>query len=132
GESLTLRNLLARFKPQAKQRILYITHWDTRPMADSDPVLGNRTTPILGANDGAAGVGLFVALADQLKKTPPNVGVDLLFVDGEDYGTFEDWSDTTKNKDVLIGSQYFAAHLPVGEPYTPIFGVLFDMIGDRF
>ena len=86
GKALPLRNVLARFKPAATQRILYLTHWDTRPTADEDPVLGNRSTPIPGANDGAAGVGLFVALADPLKKTPPNVGVDLLFVDGEDYG----------------------------------------------
>jgi glutaminyl-peptide cyclotransferase len=30
--------------------------------------------------------------------------------------------------DVLLGSTYFAANLPAG--YQPIFGVLFDMIGD--
>ena len=71
---------------------------------------------------------MFVALASALKKTPPNVGVDLLFVDGEDWGTFESWEDTTKNKDVLIGSQYFARTMPA--TYKPIFGVVFDMIGD--
>jgi len=70
-----------------------------------------------------------VALAAALKTTPPSVGVDLLFVDGEDYGTFEDWQDTTKNRDVLIGSQYFAKHL--SPSYKPIFGVLWDMIADR-
>jgi Zn-dependent M28 family amino/carboxypeptidase len=31
---------------------------------------------------------------------------------------------------VLIGSTYFANHLPSPD-YRPIFGVLFDMIGDR-
>jgi Zn-dependent M28 family amino/carboxypeptidase len=30
--------------------------------------------------------------------------------------------------DVLLGSTYFAANMPAG--YQPIFGVLFDMIGD--
>jgi hypothetical protein len=126
GDSIPLRNIFARFRPQATQRILYITHWDTRPMADSDPVLGNRTTPILGANDGAAGVGLFIALGDVLKKTPPNVGVDLLFVDGEDYGA----SFSPPYSDVLLGSQYFVQHLP-SPNYKPIFGVLWDMIGDE-
>ena len=58
-----------------------------------------------------------------LKKTPPSVGVDLVFVDGEDYGDF------TKNQDVLIGSTYFASHLPSPD-YRPMFGVLWDMIGD--
>jgi hypothetical protein len=126
GRDLPLRNILARFRPSAAQRILYVTHWDTRPVADADPVLGNRHTPIPGANDGAAGVGLFVALGDALKKTPPGVGVDLLFVDGEDYGATFDPPYT----DVLIGSQYFADHLPSTD-YRPIFGVLWDMIGDE-
>ena len=126
GKTLPLRNVLARFKPAAAQRILYVTHWDTRPVADSDPVLGNRGTPIPGANDGAAGVGLFVALGDALKKAPPNVGVDLLFVDGEDYGASFD----PPYADVLIGSQYFAEHLPTTD-YRPIYGVLWDMIADK-
>jgi hypothetical protein len=126
GKDLPLRNILARYNLKAQNRILYVTHWDTRPYADEDPVLGNRNTPIPGANDGAAGVGLFVALGDALKKTPPNVGVDLLFVDGEDYGKSFD----PPYADVLIGSQYFADHLPSPD-YHPIFGVLWDMIADR-
>jgi len=125
GDSIPLRNILARFRPNATQRVLYITHWDTRPFADSDPVLGNRTTPILGANDGAAGVGLFVALGDALKKTPPTIGVDLLFVDGEDYGKSFD----PPFSDVLLGSQYFVDHLPSPD-YKPMYGVLWDMIAD--
>jgi hypothetical protein len=126
GDSIPMRNILARFRPTATDRVLYLTHWDTRPIADSDPNPANRTKPILGANDAASGVGLFVALGDLLKKTPPNVGVDLLFVDGEDYGTF----GPPKDVDVLIGSTYFASHLP-SPGYQPIFGVLFDMIGDK-
>lgn len=125
GDSIPLRNILARFNPKATQRVLYVTHWDTRPMADSDPVLGNRGTPILGANDGASGVGLFVALGDALKKTPANVGVDLLFVDGEDYGASFD----PPYADVLLGSQYFANN-PPSPDYKPIYGVLWDMIAD--
>jgi Zn-dependent M28 family amino/carboxypeptidase len=125
GKDLPLRNILARFKPSATQRLLYLTHWDTRPIADADPMIGNRNTPIPGANDGAAGVGLLIALGDALKKTPPNVGVDLLFVDGEDYGRSFD----APYKDVLLGSQYFADHLPSPD-YRPIFGILWDMIGD--
>ena len=129
GERLPMRNIIGRIRPSESQRVLYLAHWDTRPTADSDRNLGARRRPIDGANDGASGVGLLLALADALKKTPPTVGVDLLFVDGEDYGTFEDINDTTKNKDVLIGSQYFANHLP--PDYKPMFGVLWDMIGDK-
>jgi hypothetical protein len=127
GDSIPLRNILAQFNPKATNRILYITHWDTRPMADSDPVIGNRNDPISGANDGAAGVGLFIALGDALKKMPATVGVDLLFVDGEDYGASFD----PPYADVLLGSQYFVDHLPSPD-YKPVYGVLWDMIGDQY
>ncbi|MEJ7811229.1 MAG: M28 family peptidase [Gemmatimonadaceae bacterium] len=123
GDTLPLRNIFARFRPEAAERVLYLTHWDTRPTSDeaSDP--SRRTLPVPGANDGASGVALFIALADVLKKTPPDVGVDLLFVDGEDYGDFG------KGVDVLLGSRYFAKHFP-SAGYRPLYGVLWDMIGD--
>ena len=60
-----------------------------------------------------------------LKKTKPNVGVDLLFTDGEDYGQFG-----PPEVDVLIGAKYFATHLP-SPGYKPLYGVLWDMIGDK-
>ena len=132
GRSLPLRNVLARFKPAATERVLYLTHWDSRPVADDDPTAANRGTPIPGANDGASGVALFVALGDVLKATPPSAGVDLLFVDGEDWGQFPKASgwDSLAVADVLLGSKYFAEHLP-SSGYQPLFGVLWDMIGDR-
>jgi len=123
GKTLPLRNIFARFKPEAKDRVLYVTHWDTRPVADSDPDPAKQGMPIPGANDGASGVALLLSVSDALKKLPPNAGVDLLFVDGEDWGTF------TPDVDVLIGSTYFAEHLP-SAAYRPLYGVLWDMIGD--
>jgi hypothetical protein len=125
GKQLPMRNIIARFKPHAAEHILYVTHWDTRPVSDEAEDPADRQKPVPGADDGAAGVGMFVALGDALKKNPPPSGVDLLFVDGEDYGQFDE-----KLADVLIGSAYFAAH-PVDPGYKPIFGVLWDMIGDR-
>lgn len=122
GDTLPLRNIFARYRPEATTRVLYVTHWDSRPVSDQADDPAKRALPVPGANDGASGVGLFIALGDILKRTPPTVGVDLLFVDGEDYGTF------TPDVDVLLGSTYFAANLPAG--YQPIFGVLWDMIGD--
>ena len=124
GRQLPLRNILARFRPDLPDRVLYVTHWDTRPVSDGSSITAERMQPMPGANDGASGVGLFVALSDALKKKPPAVGVDLLFVDGEDYGSFD------ANTDVLMGSTYFASHLP-SPTYRPIFGVLWDMIGDK-
>lgn len=125
GDTLPLRNILARFRPSATDRVLFITHWDTRPISDEAKDPAQRQIPVPGANDGASGVALFIALGDALRKTPPTVGVDLLFVDGEDYGDFN-----TDTADVLIGSKYFAKHLPSAD-YHPLYGVLWDMIGDR-
>jgi glutaminyl-peptide cyclotransferase len=123
GGTIPQRNIIGRFKPEAKDRILYVAHWDTRPNASSDPNPENQTKPIPGANDGGSGVALLLAVADALKKLPPQFGVDLLFVDGEDYGTFG------PDVDVLIGATYFASHLPSPD-YKPMFGVVWDMIGD--
>ena len=125
GKKLPLRNILARFRPELPERVLYVTHWDTRPISDLATSEAEKKMPMPGANDGASGVGLFVALADVLKKTKPNVGVDLLFVDGEDYGQFG-----PPEVDVLIGSKYFAEH-PPSPGYKPLYGVLWDMIGDK-
>lgn len=124
GDTLPLRNIFARFRPAATERILYITHWDSRPRADKARNLGQRNLPVPGANDGASGVGLFLALGDLLGQMPPTRGVDLLFVDGEDWGDFG-----PPLVDVLLGSTYFVNNLPLTD-YQPLFGVVWDMIGD--
>lgn len=123
GANLHMRNFFARFRPQATDRILFLAHWDTRPFADKSQNLGQQRMPVPGANDGASGVAVLLGLADALKATPPTIGVDLLFVDGEDYGDFNDSTET------LIGARYFAKHLPPG--YTTLYAVLLDMVGDK-
>lgn len=123
GDSLALTNIIARFKPAATERLLFLAHWDTRPYSDG-PNSKDRAAPVPGANDGASGVAVLLGVADALKRTPPNVGVDLLFVDGEDYADFN-----AEQNDVLIGSRYYAAHQAPGA--KPDYAILFDMVGDR-
>ena len=122
-DTLQLTNFLARFNPSAEKRILFLAHWDSRPTADS-PQSRDSTKPVLGANDGGSGVALLLGVADVLKRAPPAIGVDLLFVDGEDYGDF-----TKAPNDVLIGSRYYGAHQPAGP--KPLYAVLFDLIADK-
>ncbi|MEZ4456042.1 MAG: M28 family peptidase [Gemmatimonadales bacterium] len=118
GDSLPLRNILASFNPGNPKRLLFAAHWDTRPRSDADT--GSRATlPIPGANDGASGVAVLLAMADALRASPPGIGVDLLFLDGEDYGFFPD-------TDVLIGSTYYAKNQLAPRPE---FGILLDMVG---
>ena len=131
GKKLALRNILARCKLHALLVAI------AEPLLTDLPLLrlelrrvlscleAEKRMPVPGANDGASGVGMFVALGDILRKTKPTVGVDLLFTDGEDYGQFG-----PPEVDVLIGSKYFAAHLP-SPNYKPLYGVLWDMIGDK-
>jgi glutaminyl-peptide cyclotransferase len=124
GGTIPMRNILARFRPEMRDRVLYVGHWDTRPSSDAAGDSASRALPVPGANDNAGGVGLLLALADVLKNTEPAYGVDILLVDGEDYGDFDPMTD------VLIGSTYFAANLP-DSGYRPLFGVVWDMVGDR-
>src|SRR5690349_6943632 len=42
GEVLHLKNFFARFRPQATDRVLFLAHWDTRPMADKSANLGQQ------------------------------------------------------------------------------------------
>jgi len=124
GDTLLLRNFIARFRPEMSERILYVAHWDTRPKADRSANLAQQRLPVPGANDGASGVALLLGVADALAARAPSLGVDLLFVDGEDYGDFG------RDTDVLLGSRYFADHLDAAAP-KPLFAVVWDMIGDR-
>ena len=86
-EPLELINLLARYYPKRQNRILLMAHWDTREVADKDPLETNQSKPILGANDGASGIAVLMVLAQILMENElNNIGVDILFVDGEDMG----------------------------------------------
>lgn len=122
GKRLPMRNVLARFNPSATRRVLYVAHWDSRPRAEKATDPSRRSLPVPGANDGASGVAILLALADALKAKRTDIGVDLLLVDGEDWGDFDN------NTDVLIGSRYFAKNLPEAG-YAPEFGIVWDMVG---
>lgn len=124
-DSLELQNVIIRYNPSAEKRLLFLAHWDTRPTTDS-PRSTDSSKAVMGANDGASGVALLLGVADVLKRAPPSadLGVDLLFTDGEDYGDF------VKNPDdVLIGARYYAAHQPPGG--KPLYAVLFDLVADK-
>ncbi|MGB2907287.1 MAG: M28 family peptidase [Candidatus Aminicenantaceae bacterium] len=115
-------NIIARFQPEKKERILLCAHWDTRPWADDDPDPEKHNTPIIGANDGASGVAVLLEVARLLHDHKAAVGVDIVLFDGEDSGTSGSMNSWAQ------GAQYFARNL--GPKDRPVFGVLIDMIGD--
>ena len=117
-----IKNIVGVINPEVSQRLLLLAHWDTRPWADNDPDPSNHSKPVMGANDGASGVGVLLQLARQLKADKPALGIDILLVDAEDMGindNEESWA---------LGTQYWANH-PHVEGYKALFGILLDMVG---
>jgi hypothetical protein len=123
GTSLQLTNVIAKFNPAAKHRIIFCAHWDTRPRAEHAKDKSKRNEPILGANDGASGCGMLLEIARLLKNKKVNYGIDLVLFDGEDYGKENDLDN------FCLGAKYFAANYKIENP--PAFCVLLDLVGDK-
>ena len=130
GQVLSLTNIMASFSPEKTKRILLATHWDSRPFADKDSERKNE--PIDAANDGASGVGILLEIARILNENEnPEVGVDLLLFDGEDWGETEDADvPTPEGLDSwwCLGSQYWAKNKG---NYSAYYGILLDMVGGK-
>ncbi|MFH0920456.1 MAG: M28 family peptidase [Fibrobacterota bacterium] len=121
-KTLALTNFHVLFKGQSQKRILFCAHWDCRPWADRDPIASNRSLPVLGANDGASGTAVLLELCGLLSSRPPEKSVEIIFFDGEDYGT------ETNPEGWCLGSKHFAKS---ARPSDYTYAVLIDMIGDR-
>ena len=128
GTVLKAVNIIGSFQVENKKRVLLFAHWDSRPWADHDPDPTNRKKPVLGANDGASGVGVLLEVARQINKQQPNIGIDIIFFDAEDYGAPEHLSNASTADSWCLGSQYWARnpHIP---NYRAQYGILLDMVG---
>lgn len=124
GTKLKARNIMGRYNPDSPQHLLLLAHWDCRPWADEDSDEAKRSEPVDGANDGASGVGVLLEIARQLGIDSPSKGIDILFVDAEDWGSEGD-SDSW-----ALGARHFAAHPPV-EGYSADCAILLDMVGGK-
>lgn len=124
GKKFTLKNIIASYKPELSDRILLLSHWDTRPFADQDSV--NRDKPADGADDGASGVAVLLEIARQFSLSEPEVGIDILLDDLEDYGKEEGSEEDTW----ALGTQYWSKnpHVP---GYKAKYGILLDMVGAK-
>ena len=129
GTRLPICNIIGQYAPEKKNRILLLAHWDSRPYADYDPDPSFRRRPIDGANDGASGVGVLLETARIMSERQPEIGVDILLVDAEDYGAPE-WAANDDGNTWALGSQYWATH-PHKPGYRARYGILLDMVGSR-
>lgn len=131
GTTLNARNISGSINPKADKRILLLSHWDSRPWADqeTDPTL--RDKPIDGANDGASGVGVILEIARALRNAPAKAGVDILFVDAEDYGRPSDDTNGDPNEESwALGTQYWVQN-PTLDLSKIRYAVLLDMVGGK-
>lgn len=129
GKILPMRNIIASYQEENPQRVLLFAHWDCRPWSDMESSRSKQMQAVLGANDGASGVGVLMEVARQLgKQQHLPVGVDIIFFDLEDYGVPE-WERDVKDS-WCLGSQYWAKN-PHKAGYTANYGILLDMVGTR-
>ncbi|ADR22458.1 glutamine cyclotransferase [Marivirga tractuosa] len=129
GEIWNLTNIIASIQPEKKKRIILAAHWDTRKIADKDAE--RKDEPIDGANDGGSGVGVILEVINAIQKAEnkPNVGVDVIFFDGEDNGEPYGLSTNDPSKTWwCLGSQHWSKnkHVP---GYSAYYGILLDMVG---
>lgn len=117
-------NIAGRFRGKSETWILLGTHYDTRLWGDADPEAGVRNKPIEGANDGGSGSAVLIEVARVLKDHPPDIGVEIVFFDGEDYGRFG-------SPDYFLGSKDMAKNWDKLYPGPrPACAVILDMVGD--
>ena len=128
GKKHTLKNIIASFSPEKNNRIALFAHWDSRHIADHDTK--NQDAPILGANDGGSGVGVLLELARQFSNKNPNIGVDIILFDAEDYGQPEDSKFPIMQDSWCLGSQYWSKN-PHKPNYYARYGILLDMVGAK-
>lgn len=128
GIMLNARNIIGVYNSTHKKRILLFAHWDSRPFADQEKDKTKRTQPILGANDGASGVGVLLEIARQISISPLDIGVDIIFFDAEDWGQPIYERKPIPGNWYCLGSQHWAEH-PHTPNYGAEFGILLDMVG---
>ena len=130
GKQLPLRNIIASYQPEAANRIIICTHWDSRPWCDNDADSTRHREPVMAANDGASGVAVMLEIMRLLPEIKPAVGIDFICFDVEDYGA-PYWGEEDApfdGSDWCLGSQYWAQH-PHKADYTAEYGILLDMVG---
>jgi hypothetical protein len=128
GKSVPCINVIASYNSEVKRRLMICTHWDARPFADQDDSAVAK--PIIAADDGASGSAILLEIARQLQKKNPEIGVDLVFLDVEDYGQPEYELNQKQGDFYCLGTQYWCRN-----PHVPNYkadnGILLDMVGAK-
>ena len=135
GKPQTIRNIVAILEGNTSHAILLCAHWDCRPWSDEEELYEDRFEPVMGANDGASGVGVILEMVRQLsiRKSKGEFipTVQVVFFDCEDMGTPAHFTGSQRDHTWCLGSQYWAQQLKIQNSKFKInYGVLLDMVGD--
>ena len=135
GKPQTIRNIVAILEGNTSHAILLCAHWDCRPWSDEEELYEDRFEPVMGANDGASGVGVILEMVRQLalRKAKGEFipTVQVVFFDCEDMGTPAHFTGSQRDHTWCLGSQYWAQQLKIQNSKFKInYGVLLDMVGD--
>lgn len=126
-ELITFSNITATIPGKRKERIVLACHHDTKCTTGHPDKSHNFH--FVGANDGASGVALLLALAPILKKQQNEATIELVFFDGEESLDWN-WNEAAR---ALFGSKrYVKQHreaLLLGEEPRIEAVVLLDMVG---
>lgn len=103
AKAVPMANLIARWHPDRKTRVMVCGHYDTRPLADQETNVRDWTRPFASANDGTSSVAFLMELSQHLTDLKAEVGIDLVLFDGEEF-----IHDRQRDK-FFLGSDHFAA-----------------------
>ena len=140
GKPQAIRNIVASLEGNTSNAILLCAHWDCRPWSDEEELYENRFEPVMGANDGASGVGVILEMVRQLsiRKSKGEFipSVQVVFFDCEDMGTPAHFTGLQREHTWCLGSQFWANDYKQSILNSPNsissiqYGVLLDMVGD--
>ena len=140
GKPQAIRNIVALLEGNTAHAILLCAHWDCRPWSDEEELYENRFEPVMGANDGASGVGTILEMVRQLalRKAKGEFipTVQVVFFDCEDMGTPAHFTGPQRDHTWCLGSQLWAREYKQSNVECQMstvkcqYGVLLDMVGD--
>ncbi len=141
GSPVPCANMVIRWAPERKERLLLTAHYDTLPVALLDPP--GRVGPFVGANDAGCCVAMLMemgkSVSEMLEKHQKKYGVDFVMLDAEEF-MFR------QGGRLCVGSEYFARQYAMADPqavakskaqpkpqardYSYRWGILLDMCGE--
>lgn len=119
-----LTNVIASLNSESSNRIALFAHYDSRPFCDRDSIEKNKKLPCPGINDGASGVAVIMEMARNFQIKKPEMGIDVILLDLEDYG------DSGNDASWCLGAQHWMNN-PHKAQYFARYGILLDMVGAK-